>query len=67
MLKQCFSEVLRHHDICDRGTNSIEATRMKNLDVGLHRYTIKDTTGVGSITSISFKFAVRVWWKSKME
>ena len=44
--------------MCDRGTSSTEGTRMRNMDVGLHRYAIKDTTGVGSI--ISCEFVVRV-------
>ena len=59
VLQRWCNEALRPHDMCDRGTSSTEATRMRNLDVGLHGYKMKDKIGVGSI--ISCKFVVRVW------
>ena len=64
-VKMWCNEVLRPVDTCYRDTSSIQATIMRNLDVGLHGYTIKEKVGLGSI--MSCKFAVRVWRRSKME
>ena len=54
MLKQWCNEELRHHDRCSRDTGSIEAIRMINFHIGIHGYTIRDTTGVESIVSCRF-------------